>query len=170
MPGGVVLQRVEHVLRGDLAQPREVTAVVRLLQALEVAPCFIQEGLDVEARRNVGNELAAIIGCAPASPGSCEGGGAATVSLPKPAYCICARCGVAFDRRRIKANTATPASKAKRSAPIAAPKPPCANSQPKPRPAASPREAQTSALARTIAAPSPVAAVAQAEWPVSGPP
>src|SRR5213082_2685071 len=61
MPGDVVLQRIEHVLCGDLSQPREVAAIVRLLQALEVAPCFIQESLDVEARRNVGNELAAII-------------------------------------------------------------------------------------------------------------
>src|SRR5438045_804019 len=61
MPCDVVLQRVEHGLRGELSQPREVAASVRLLQALEVAPCFIQESLDVEARRNVGNELAAII-------------------------------------------------------------------------------------------------------------
>ena len=61
LPGDAVLQRVEHFLRGDLAQPREVAAVVRLLQTLEVAPCLIQECLDVEARRNVGNELAAIV-------------------------------------------------------------------------------------------------------------
>jgi len=47
MPGDVVLQGVEHVLRGDLAQPREVAAVVRLLQAQEVAPPSLKR-LDVE--------------------------------------------------------------------------------------------------------------------------
>src|SRR6266571_2344164 len=74
--------------------------------------------------------------CTPASPGSCEGGGAATVSLPKPAYCgRDARC---FERRRVNANTIAPASKAMRSVLATAPNPPCANNQPKPRPAASP--------------------------------
>src|SRR5713101_617593 len=87
MLGDLALQRVEHVLCGDLAQPREVAAV----------------------------------------------------SLPKPAACCTSDpCARRFDSKRIKANTTAPASKAMRSAPITGPKPPCANSQPRPRPAASP--------------------------------
>src|SRR5712691_10118332 len=61
MLGDLALQRVEHVLCGDLAQPREVAAVVCFLQAQEVAPGFLEKALDVEAGRNIGDELAAVI-------------------------------------------------------------------------------------------------------------
>src|SRR6266852_1320352 len=61
MLSDLALQRVEHVLCSDLAQPREVAAVICFLQAQEVAPGFLEKALDVEAGRNTGDELAAVI-------------------------------------------------------------------------------------------------------------
>src|SRR5207244_11539143 len=58
MRDDVPFQRVEHVLGRDLAQPREVAAVVCFLQAQEVAPSRLEKALDAEARRTIGDELA----------------------------------------------------------------------------------------------------------------
>src|SRR2546427_3027370 len=73
MRDDVAFQRVEHVLGRDLAQPREVAAVVRFLQAQEVAPGLLEKALDVEARRNIGDELAAVIRLHTRVPGKLRG-------------------------------------------------------------------------------------------------
>src|SRR5690242_16751154 len=59
---GVALERIEHLLGSDLAQPGKIAAVVRILDAQEVAPSLFQKTLDVEVRRNTGEELAAVVG------------------------------------------------------------------------------------------------------------
>src|SRR5690242_8151604 len=59
---GVALERIEHVFRGDLAQPGKIAAVVRILDAQEIASSLFQKTLDVEVRRDTGNELAAVVG------------------------------------------------------------------------------------------------------------
>src|SRR5258708_19412718 len=84
MPGDVVLQRVEHVLGGDLAQPREVAAVVCFLQAQEVTPRFLEKTLDVETRRNIGYELAAVVPLHAPAPCNLQGRLTTHRSCPPP--------------------------------------------------------------------------------------
>ena len=95
------------------------------------------------ASKPTGMLAASLAGCA-SNPADWEGGGAATVSLPRPEYCIgppaAAGCGLARPRisKRITNTTATASRAIINMLPIAPPKPPPPNIDPRSPPIARP--------------------------------